>query len=167
MKIIDNIPSLPKGIIVLKVFNAETNELIQTYADTNVIVLDARTSVVHSISSPISDYTISKLKLGDDVGTGTVDNPQAASNTYDENTMSIVFDAPYTLAVGYPDSISVNFGTTIIGQDVLDLYPAETSKIFTSAALHTGNGKVFSYKRFPRISISALVNIQISWTLSY
>ena len=101
------------------------------------------------------------------VGTPSLDNPATAVETYDENTMDLIFDAPYTLSVGYPNSTSVTFGVTIIGQDVLDLYPLATSKIITSAALHTNNGNVFSYKRFPQKSISALIDLSIVWEIGY
>lgn len=101
------------------------------------------------------------------VSTGTIDVPLTALNTYDETYMQIIQDASYVLGVGYPDSQSVNFAVTIVGQDVIDLWAPETSKRINSAALHSGNGKVFVYKRFSAKSISALVNIVISWSITY
>jgi len=101
------------------------------------------------------------------ISTGTVDAPITAQTTYDETDMSIIFDAPYTLAVGFPNAQSVNFSVTIIGSDVMALYPSDTSKRFNSAALHTGNGNVFAYKRFPQKSISALVNLSVVWGITY
>jgi len=56
---------------------------------------------------------------------------------------------------------------TINGADLMSYYPGDNSKIFTSAALHVSGGQVFAYKRFSKKSISSLVNIVVSWILTY
>lgn len=145
----------------------DTGESLDSYEDHNVIVTSAQSAIIRAIAEPTANSTISKIKLGDDVGTGTVTNPQPAQSSYDSTTMSVVFDAPYTLNIGFNNSITVTFNTTIVGADVMALYPSASSKYFTSAALHTGNGNVFSYKRFPQKSISSVVDINITWSIHY
>lgn len=167
MNIKDKIDNELIGHLQFDIVDAKTDEVLDTFSEKQIIVLDAREALISGISDPSTGTTISSIKLGDDVGTGTIDNPQPALNTYDETTMNVIFDAPYTLIRTNPTPISVSYAVTIIGVDVMALYPGDTSKIFTSAALHTGNGNVFSYKRFPKKSISELVNINIQWTLSY
>lgn len=121
-----------------------------------------------TITLPVTEFLTDEGPLaGVSITTGSVDVPSNPKNTYTSTTMDVVFNAPYTLGVGYPDNKSVNFSVTIIGADVMALYPGDTSKIFTSAALHTGDGNVFAYKRFPKRSISELVNMSISWVITY
>lgn len=234
------------GTLRIQRVNAITKEVLDEYEDENIVVRDARSAIITAISNPTFNSTITKIKIGSDIGEsitggpaisfndsnpdtinrdigsfiddgfqngdsitvsgsinndgeytvstvtdttltldvgdtltaetgtvgvditrGTLDNPSAPLDTYDETTMDILFDAPYALNKGYADSITATFNVTIKGADVLALYPGDTSKILTSAALHTGNGNVFSYKRFPQKSISALVDINISWNIHY
>jgi hypothetical protein len=102
-------------------------------------------------------------------GNPSNNNPASPTENYNTSSMSIVHTATDygSLSIGYASLTSTSFSMTISGTDVLSNYPTETSKIFTSAALHSTNGKVFAYKRFPQKSVSDLVDINISWTISY
>lgn len=166
MKTTDKIPFNITGKISMSLVDANTKKVIEEHSEDNIIVLDARNAIIKAIGNPELESTITSIKLGDDVGTGTQENPQAAQNNYTEATMSVVFDAPYELIVGQLDPLSTTFNVTIVGADVLEQYPEDASKILTSAALHTGDGKVFAYKRFPAKSISALVDLNITWTIT-
>lgn len=99
-------------------------------------------------------------------GTASPDNPEPPKESYTSSTMDVVFDAPYTLSVTYPDPLTATFSVTIIGADVLAGYPLENFKVITSAALHTNNTNLFSYKRFPQRSISELLDLAISWSIT-
>lgn len=167
MHITDKIDNSLKGYLKFEIVDAKTNEVLDTFDEQQVVVLDSREALITGISNPSLQNVITNIKLGDDVGTGTEDVPEPADESYDETTMDIVFAAPYDLSLSTPSAFSISYAVTIIGADVMALYPAETSKIFTSAALHTNNNKVFSYKRFTKKSISSLVNINIQWVLTY
>jgi len=249
MKFTDKKLVLPEGIFEIKTINSETGKIIDSFTDTNVVVIDAKEAIIKSISVADGAGVIDDIKLGDDTGSATMtgspsitfsdagandtivrdsgdfladgfitqmsitvsgavsnngsftiqtvttttitttaadtltnegpiggvsingvgspNNPVTAVDTYDATTMNIIFDSSYVLTVGYPNATSVTFSTTILGVDVMALYPSETSKIFTSAALHTGNTKVFAYKRYPQKSISKVVDLAISWTIAY
>lgn len=99
--------------------------------------------------------------------------PQSATAVYNETSMDVVFDSdlvpiPYTFTKTYGTITPyVDLSMTIVGQDVIDQNPGKEQIDFTSAALHTGNDNVFSYIRFPRYSISPLIDITILWRLSY
>jgi len=101
-------------------------------------------------------------------------DPEAPLDTFDTTNMNVVFDdaaesyAPFTNNFDLVDP-KVDFQFTVIGQDVIDYQlPTVVSNInFSSAALHTGNGEVFSYLRFPKIGISPLININFIWTIYY
>lgn len=157
-----------KGTITLERVDSITGQRIDFYEDHNVIVQGAKNPIIRAISSPDYNSTINKIKLGNDVGTGTVTNPEPAQDTYDNTTMSVIFDAPYTLKTGYDITRTlVTFNVTIVGSDVLSLYPSNVSQTFTSAALHTGNDTVFAYKRFPQKTISGTVDLNVTWSIHY
>ena len=250
---VDNLPTNGiSGFFELKVVDKSTGQIIDSYDETNVIVIDAKEAIIKAISQVSGDDGLIKvLKVGDDVGddvsmTGTpnlnfVDsNPDtivrttgswiddgyidemtltitgstsnnttytiaangvtattltlisgdaivvetgtggvsvigAASNnnpitpidTYNAGSMSLIYTSLNTFIVGYNNVTSVTLSITVDGADLMTNYPAETSKIITSAALHTGNGNVFAYKRFPQKSVSALVDILINWTIKF
>ena len=249
---VDNLPNGISGFFELKVVDKATGQIIDSYDDNNVIVIDAKEAVIKAISEVTGDSGLIKvLKVGEDVGadvsmTGTPnlnfvdsnpdtivrttgswiddgfiddmtltitsstsnnttytidtngvtattltliatdtivvetgtggvsvvgaasnDNPITPLDTYNSGSMTIVYTSPSTFIVGYNNVTSVTFSNTISGVDLMTFYPAETSKIITSAALHTGNGNVFAYKRFPQKSVSALVDILINWTIKF
>lgn len=128
-------------------------------------ILDAVTALVLTVSA--SDFLTNETLSSSYISRGSDDAPTTPVNTYDTTDMIEVYTVPSTLTVGYPDSQTVNFSVTIVGSDVLSYYGGETSKIFTSAELLTGDGRVFAYKRFAKKSISALVNLVVSWNIGY
>jgi len=240
------------GFFELKIIDKITGQIIDSYDETNVIVIDAKEAIIKAISAATGDDGLIKvLKVGEDVGedvsmtgtpnlnfvdsnpdtivrttgswiddgfiddmtltitsstsnnttytidtggvtattltlvgtdtivveTGTSgvsvvgaasnDNPITPVDTYNSGSMTIIYTSPNTFIVGYNNVTSVTFSITINGADLMTYYPTETSKIITSAALHTGNGNVFAYKRFPQKSVSALVDILINWTIKF
>ena len=97
--------------------------------------------------------------------------PQAATATYDTTSMDIAFDSSipaYTFVKNYNLVLpQVSLSVEIIGADVMAQNLTVSSVTMTSAALHTANGEVFSYLRFPKISMNELINITVVWTLYY
>lgn len=135
-----------------------------------VIAIDAVLQKLTLDSKFTTDLTSDPFQFV--VGYG-IDFPKTALTSYDETTMELIFNSDlvfggYTFVVNHSLSQpTAEFSFTIIGQDVMDQNPGVTSKNFCSAALHTGNGNVFSYLRFPKIGISSLVNINFVWTIYY
>lgn len=101
------------------------------------------------------------------IGTPTADNPIPPLETFNASSMSLIYTSPETFTLGYSNPISVTFSMIIDGVDLMSYYPLDITKAITSAALHTGNGKVFAYKRFPQKSVSALIDILINWTIKF
>jgi len=101
------------------------------------------------------------------IGTPSLNNPIPPLDTFNSSSMSLIYTSPDTFILGYSNSTSVTFSVTIDGADVMTYYPLDITKTITSAALHTGNTKVFAYKRFPQKSVSALVDILINWTIKF
>jgi len=105
-------------------------------------------------------------------------NPETPKDTYDLNTMpnnsTVFYDStsyahPPNLIFGNNSVTEIIVNHTITGATVLgDLGLLSTDTVkFTSAALHTGNGKVFAYKRFARLSLSNNINVHVVWYISY
>lgn len=109
------------------------------------------------------------LGTGAITGTPHANNPRPAQLTDSASTMQNINTptdtTPFT--IGYGNVTSVSFSTTVSGDVVMADYPTETTKFITSAGLYTGNGKTFAYKRYPQKSISALINIDITWTIQF
>lgn len=166
MKAKDTLYEGAKGFLTLEIVNRLTGEVVDRHSDSNVLVIDSKQAMARSIAGNQLGV-ITDLKIGDDIGSGTLDNPEAPNDGYDETTMDVVYEFPGDLVVGYPNSSSVNFSATISGEDVMDNYPNEVSIVFTSAALHTNSGDVFSYKRFEQKSISELLDISIVWEIQF
>lgn len=159
---------LPHGALEISLIDKQSLKVVHQHKDSNILVLDAETAITKAIAGN-SEGFITTLKLGTDVGSGTEESPEAPSSTYDETTMLTPFTVPSNLIIGYSNSLTVAFSVTVDGMDVVTELGdgSQTSIKITSAALHTKNGKVFSYKRFPRISISGALSISFVWTIGF
>lgn len=142
--------------------------------NTSTITLATGSVTINGVGYTLGTITSEGASTSVQVSRGSLLSPSAPFASYDESTMAAMsfagqdlFDAPYPLLVGTINQTTVNFSVIIVGADVMALYPGTTSQIFTSAALKTGNGKVFAYQRFPQKSISSVVNIAISWSVGY
>lgn len=166
MNLIESAKIPLQGYFSVKTIDSVSNKVIDSFEEDNVIVLDAKDIIIRSISLLTNTYYIERIKIGDDVGSGTPDVPETAVETYDENTMSIIYSGGTPLTVGYSGT-SVTFNITISGSSVMAGYPTETSKVINSAALHSLTGTVFAYKRFPQKSISNVIDLSIAWTIYY
>lgn len=166
MKINTQLDNKVSGEFNITTYNRDTGEVVDEYSETNVVVLDSKEAIIKAIAGD-SEGFVTGLKVGDDVGTGDLNNPETATETYDENTMSVLYTFPGTFTTGYTNTTSVNFSAIISGEDFMSYYPNDNYKVLTSAALHTNNGKVFSYKRFPQKSISALLDIAVIWKIYF
>lgn len=159
-------PDSVRGQFGIKLYNRETGEVVDEYTDPNVVVLDAKEAIIKAVAGDSQGF-ITGLKVGDDVGTGTSVDPEPADESYNESTMSVVHTYQGTFTIGYTNPTTVNFSGTISGADLMENYPNDNFKIITSAALHTNNGNVFAYKRFPQKSVSELLDISVIWKIYF
>lgn len=100
------------------------------------------------------------------------DEPELPLATFDNSSMDVVYfsNGAYTFTKNFDTLIpKVDFQFTVIGQNVVDaqLPTIVSNVVFSSAALHTGNGNLFSYIRFPKVSISPLINITFIWSIYF
>ena len=139
--------------------------------DCNLILNKGLQVIIDNLFDDSNFFPITDMKLGDDTGTGTQQDPESPSVTYDENTMSVVYTSQQgnAVTVNKNTNYQLTFNWIIFGYEVLDLpeYQDQDSVEFTSAALHANDGRIFAYRRFPVVSISDIINFSISWSIYY
>lgn len=134
----------------------------------NVILNQTRTALTKCISSATPAPVVQTMRIGDDVGEGTIMEPQEATENLTEIDQTIVYSVPEEeFSVSYPSDRQVTFFATVNGASVMAEYPNSPNVIYTSAVLLTTTGKAFSYKRFPARTISPLISVDISWTITF
>jgi hypothetical protein len=128
-----------------------------------------------TLTATTGDAVMNETSTTAQISRGWGSAPSSPLDTYNETTMAatsfngaVLFDAPYALTVGGTNNLQAIFNVTIVGADVIAAQSGSpTSVNMSSAALHVGSGKVFAYARFPQKSISNLVDISISWTVTW
>lgn len=231
------------GTMTLEMVDSRTGEVLHRIRERNVIVDDAKETILAAISAPDADSLVDTVKLGDDFGDematatidfadanpdtitrlsgsfvtdgfvngdeitienssnndgeylvdtvtatvltldaaesvtadtgevgltitrGTTTNPIAPTSAMVAADQDVLLGSDKTLTVGSLTSSQVTFNATIIGQDVIDNYGPATSKDFCSAVLYSGDGRAFAFRRFSKISLSALVDINVTWQI--
>lgn len=139
-----------------------------TNANDTLNLFSTGTATLNGVSYPRVSVVNQTVGTGCVISRGNVNSPSAPLSSYTQTTMNVLFNAPYILGAGSINSTTAAFSVTIVGQDVLNaIGGGATSAVFTSAALHVGNGNVFAYQRFPQKSVSSVVNVNITWQIGY
>lgn len=161
------------GHLTMTEINKETGERTVVFDEDNVITLQGFSEIMKRITFPTDNTEIEgsyiyNIVLGDDIGTGTVFEPQAATSSLTETSQSVVYSIPREdINFNYVNSQTLELGTVLDGTAILNAnFPTEVDMRYTSATVRYQNGKVFSYKRFPVRSLSRLVDIEIVWRIS-
>lgn len=156
-----------RGDIVIVERNIETGEVVKEETQ-NVVLNQGKKILIDGISKNTAGQNIIKtLKIGRDVGTGTIMQPQDATSDLTEATLEEVYTTPEAeFSVSYPTNNSVRFTSILNGINVMNQHPNQPNVIYTSATLVTSNGKSVTYKRFPARTISSLISVEITWTLT-
>lgn len=159
-----------RGEIEIKHRDILTGEIVDdVFADHNVILSQGKRMMIEAFTSPInSGNVVTTIKIGKDVGTGTILNPQPPSEFMTEAALDEVYATPpEEFFVTYPSDTSVRFLATINGGRVMEAYPGQPNVIYTSAMIASDNGRGFAYRRFPARTISSLISVEISWTIHF
>jgi len=157
-----------KGHLKQVSYYTDTKEIIDVYEEDNLILNQGLSEFAASIAVPdTNNHNVFTLVIGNDVGTGTQLNPQAAQPGYTESNQNVVYTIPSQEFFYNLDGNSVVFSATINGASVMDLYPSQPNVVYTSATLRNGNNRAITYKRFTGRTISALISVDVTWTLSF
>ena len=178
MKINDKMSFDLKGHVRVEAVCRKTGKVLETMEGSNVVVIDAKKSIMDAVTAPTTNSTITKLETNDDTGSGItqtdLDNPVTALDTYTASTMPDSVGnghatyAPWEvtgMVVGTPNDITRSFSATIDGvQFNLD----NGQKSVVSFALYTGDGRLFAYKRLAsHMLVTNLIDINVVWTIGY
>lgn len=169
MKINDKFQNTMHGDFDMKLINNQSGELIDEIHEPNVIVQNAYYEQLDLLDN--NNEYIYKVKLGDDVGNGTISEPEQPTLNTTASEQNIVLpvgdvsDITVQRSIDYTDYSLTTF-TLISGTDVLET-TGEDSIEFTSAGLYMSNDGLFAYRRFPVRSISSVVDVSITWTIYY
>lgn len=166
------------GTFEYKIKDSKTGEVLETFKDKNIVLNEGKKLVLHGFTMPQRNHAVSQISVGKDygnpVGGWTVDNPEPPAATYSYADLDLVYDIANALTVTAPSDTVVQFNVTLVGADCLAQFDGggHASVDVTSAALHfnnrgEGNPTVFAYKRFKKITITDLVDIDITWTITY
>jgi hypothetical protein len=156
------------GDIQIITKDKETGEIVETFEEKNLVVSVGLDQILKSITTKDTNaFVIETISIGDDVGSGTVMNPEQPSTSYTKNNQSVVYSAPNDLfTISRPTETSVQLYATFDGERVMESYPDSPNIIYTSATIRTVGDEVISYKRFPARTISRLISVDIIWTLN-
>ena len=105
-------------------------------------------------------------------GNYTENNPEPPALGYDENSMEIAYDStltssPLNFSVSSTTPAKLTITHEVHGSDLMNQNAGKSFLNLYSCALHTSNGKVFSYLRIPRLGVTATITLKIVWTLEF
>lgn len=161
-----------KGRLDLTMRNKNTGEVIDEFGD-NMVVRVGMEQILRSITvaSPPGgslQYILQEFKLGSDIGSGTLLNPEPAQPDYTAANQTPVYTVPYgDLTINFPSYYAVEINLVLDGNEVMAQYPGDVDLRFSSAALYSGDGEVFAYRRFQTRTITREIVIDAKWTLYF
>lgn len=157
------------GYVTIEMIDPNTNEVIDHYEDHNTVTLEGMSTLINTLIKPDVNETISRVLIGDDTGNGTLESPQEESPNDSSSTQNVVFEVPSSdidfRRIG-GEKISMSF--RVNGESLMNnMFPNDVFKEICSSTLRFDNGMSFAYKRFPVRTLSRLVDISMTWELSF
>ena len=151
----------------LKITTKENGVIVDVFEENNVVTTEGKTTILRCLTTPNTiDKVIKNIKMGSDVGTGTLLNPQAATASYTNADQTFVYDIPVEdVSFSYPTPTKMSILGNIDGAKVSLLYPTAPNVLMTSATIRTNDGSIIAAKRFPARTVSGVISLDISWTL--
>lgn len=165
----------PKGIIEITEKYTETGEVIRQEVIFNTFLRQGMTEMIRAFTDPSpaggsTSHIIRRLKIGDDFGGAgfTEMNPQPATPDFTNADQNVVFTVePANITVNYPNFYSVEYLVVLDGGDVMDQFPDDVDKRYSSAALYTDNDTAIAFRRFETRTITRQITVDIKWTLLF
>lgn len=142
--------------------------IIDVFEEKNIFLTQGKSELFKAFTTAgTSTHLVKTIRIGDDVGTGDLLNPQEPTAAYTEANQNVKYEVPLNeFFVDYPTANSVRFLATVNGANVMALYPTEANIIYTSATVITQANKAVAYKRFTARTISSLISVDITWTFT-
>lgn len=113
-------------------------------------------------------HRLNTFFFGDDMGNGTIFNPDKADRTMDGDSQNVVHELdPALISFTYPNDNEVMMTTEINGEAFMNAnFPNDVHMRYTSVTARLVNGVPLAYKRFPIRSLARFVNVTINWKFS-
>ncbi len=148
--------------------DAITGEVIGGFEEKNVVLTQGKGYILRGFANAANNiYTAKTIKLGIDVGDGDILNPQEAVASMTEADQQVVYSIdPGDFFSTSPTPTSIRFLASVSGSKFMESFPGELNAIYTSAAIYTVGDKAVTYKRFPARTMSAMISVDIIWTLT-
>ena len=145
----------------------ESGGIIDQYVDNNIVLTSGKSHILKALSVKDTNmYTVKTIRLGSDVGSGTLIEPEQPVSTLTEDSQTVIYTTPDTsMNITYPSLTKVTYNAIIDGASVMALFPEVPNIVYTSAAIITHGGLAIAYKRFPARTISSIISVDVSWTL--
>lgn len=157
----------PKGHLHFDLIDTRTNEIVDSFDDPNIVVNTSRDIIIKRLYENNDAFRVRDAKIGNEVGTGTENDPEAPTLDTVAADMSVIYEIDNIQDINYTDNLSLSYSIFINGFDVIDQYTGIDSIGFTSIGLFAQNGLAFSYRRFPVRTITENININVIWTIYY
>lgn len=153
------------GHLLITTTNIETNITTIEVDEHNMIVDSGFELIPRSMNPNITfGAKLGELRFGNDTGIGTELNPTPPTKTLKPIDQHVIATVPVT-SINYittEDSISISI--SILGSELLG---NKAFLKYTSAAIYTDDGQIFSYKRFPFRVISPDVRVNVTWKITF
>lgn len=156
-----------KGTLKMVFTDTRTNEVVDVFEDTNVFLKQGKHAMLNAFTTLNSnDYQVRTIRIGTDVGTGDVLEPEMPDDEYTEANQAVLYEVPIEeFFIDYPDDESVRFLATVNGVSVMSAFPSQPNVIYTSASLINQSGNAMAYRRFGARTISSFISVDITWTI--
>lgn len=155
------------GVVTITQRDALTGEILLEYSDRNVVTLSGMEKMIQSFTSS-DNFFISGLYLGDDVGSGSKLFPESPSEGITSASQDVLYSVTgNNLEIQYIGQNRFMIDVVLDGQDFMGLFPSEVSIDITSATMRFNDDTAFAYKRFPAITMSRFVNVEIVWEVTF
>ena len=157
-----------RGDVTIVERDLVTGEVIDSVEFNNIVLNQGKGEILRAFAIPANESNkVKTIVVGDDVGSGDLLEPQDPEASYTEANMETVYTVPVEeFFTDFPSVNSVRFRATLNGPAVMTLYPNLPNVVYTSASIYTNSNKAVTYKRFPARTISALISVEITWTLT-
>lgn len=156
-----------KGFLTIEAIDKETGTITQRFSDANVVTssgIEKLTDALQGASASLDTFV-----FGNDVGTGTELFPESAKASYTSSTQNTLFTVSASnIVITNPSGNTMKAETVVSGSTLLNnQFQSEVSLNVTSGTFRFSDNTTFSYKRFPAIVISRMVDISITWEIEF
>jgi len=114
------------------------------------------------------DFTLDKIKIGNEVGDGSDQAPEKPSPESDGSEQNVLFERK--LEFFRKEDLGIGFVVSLDNEEIFNELEIKDNREgigLTSLTLWTQDNRLFAYKRFPVIFITVNIDIAIDWKITW